>query len=303
MKPQYAADICPSKSLSPLGPGKPLISWEKGNIPPSSPSPQGAALSPLPTSQPPVTETNQTHLVSMPKCRSQPWSAQIVLLGPAQLWHLPAPKTSAVCPQLRQNAGAQHCRANPSNGDSASHQINNSSRFPKSLTEFGYFAMKHSHVLGEQHRDPQCPGGFQAPASTGCGRRNQNSCLASSTKANRASAPAPREGWGALVGWGAEGAASASPGNRAAPAPWCQVQTTCDPALANYVFIPKQRTNLLFPKSHITRDYTTIKWSFPIATLRDQDQPRNLVHKHGQVKHSLKPKILPLPPPPPPLFL
>lgn len=148
MKPQYAADICPSKSLSPLGPGKPLISWEKGNIPPSSPSPQGAALSPLPTSQPPVTETNQTHLVSMPKCRSQPWSAQIVLLGPAQLWHLPAPKTSAVCPQLRQNAGAQHCRANPSNGDSASHQINNSSRFPKSLTEFGYFAMKHSHCWG-----------------------------------------------------------------------------------------------------------------------------------------------------------
>lgn len=30
----------------------------------------------------------------------------------------------------------------------ALHQINNSSRFPRSLTVSGYFAMKHFHVLG-----------------------------------------------------------------------------------------------------------------------------------------------------------
>lgn len=112
-------------------------------------------------------------------------------------------------------------------------------------------------------------------------------------------------GCGGMRSWGAEAAASASPGNRAAAAPQCCIQTTCDPALANYVFIPKQTTNLFFPKSHITRGYTAIKWSFPIAALRAQDQPRNLVHKHGQVKHCLKLKILPLAPPPPspPLLL
>lgn len=42
-------------------------------------------MSPLLTSHSPVIETNQTHLVSMSKCRSQPWSVQVILLGPAQL--------------------------------------------------------------------------------------------------------------------------------------------------------------------------------------------------------------------------
>lgn len=59
------------------------------------------------------------------------------------------------------------------------------------------------------------------------------------------------------MGWGA-GEQRQLP----APASRCWVQTTCDPALANYVFIPTQRTNLLFPKSHITRGYTEIKWLF-----------------------------------------
>lgn len=161
----------------------------------------------------------------------------------------------------------------------------------------GFFAMKHSHVLGQRHRDQlhQCPGGFQAPASTASGRRNQNSHLGSSTKAIRALVPAPSEGWGALVGGGA---ASASQGNRAAPAPQCWVQTSRDPAVANCGFIPKQNKSAL-PKVPRNQRLYSNKIIFPIAALRAQDQPRNLLHKHGQVKHCLKLKILPLASPPP----
>lgn len=119
-------------------------------------------------------------------------------------------------------------------------------------------------------------------------------------------APAPSEGWGAQ----SEAAASASQGNRAAPAPQCWLQTSHDPALANCGFIPKQNKSALPKVPHNQRLYSNKMVFFPIAALRAQDQPRNLLQKHGQVKHCLKLKILPLASPPwngilpfPPLLL
>lgn len=70
---------------------------------------------------------------------------------------------------------------------------------------------------------------------------------------------APREGWGALVGWGA--AASGAKGTE-------QLQPLSagyEPAMTQLqpiVVLFQNRTDLLFPKSHRTRGYTVIKWSF-----------------------------------------
>lgn len=308
--------LCHSQSLGPPE----LWGWDLANPSPAGrsethphPQPSGSSTVPLhalPTSQPPGTETNQTNLVSMPKCRSRPWSAQVLQLGPAQLQNLAAPKASAqsVLDRDRRNAGAQQCKANPPSGGSALHQINNSSRFPKSLTVFGYFAMKPpGWVNGTGTRFANAQGDSRLQHALGLADETKIPPWDPPLKPRRfqLQCPVRAGGSGGMGSWGAEAAASASPGSRAAPAPRCWVQTTRDPASANYVFIPTQRTNLLFPKSHITRGYTEIKWSFPIAALRAQDQARNLVHKHGQVKHRLKPQNLPLasPSPSPPLLL